>query len=460
MSLKKKRLPGRPLRISAAVKPYFETLGVALLLLLLGACSQLPIPEWLATPAAPTGNVVSTATLPAPRPTGDDLSTPGQGPTSTSLPGPTTLRIWVPPQFLPGPDTAAGRLLQERLDEFTQRRLGVRIEVRPKAARGPGGLLDSLVTANAAASLALPDLVLLPRSEMETAALKGLLYPLNNLTSSLDEADWYPYSQQLAHLQDTSFGLPFAGDGLVLLYRPGEVDVALSDWEAVLSLDQPLVFPAADEQALFTLAQYLATGAPLQDGEGRPVLDAGALAEVLTFYQAAEAAEIMPFWLTQFSTDDQAWEAYHENRANLVVTWTARYLTQVPGDTAAAPIPAPGGTPFTLANGWVWALSSPQVERHSLSVELAEFLTQADFLARWTAAAGVLPPRASALAGWSNPALRSLVEGIVESARLIPPTDSLAVLSPLLHKATIDVLKEQADPLTAAQEAAESLANP
>jgi ABC-type glycerol-3-phosphate transport system substrate-binding protein len=184
------------------------------------------------------------------------------------------------------------------------------------------------------------------------------------------------------------------------------------------------------------------------------------LGQVLAFYQSAEGAEIMPFWLTQFATDDQAWGAYQENRANLVITWITRYLSQLPGDTSAAPIPVPSGNPFTLANGWVWALSTSQGERQLLSIELAEFLIQEDFLAEWTAAAGFLPPRASALNRWSNPALRDLVGSIVQNAQVLPPTDVLAALSPILHKATIEVLKEQADPAAAAQEAGESLPNP
>lgn len=442
------------------------SLALALSLLILAGCAEIPLPEWLGTLVPPVATTETTPASPGtPAPTGDLNPTPAGGETLTSPTPPptggvTTLRLWVPPQFFPGDDNRANILLQDRLDEFTQRRTGVRIEVRAKAVSGPGGLLDSLTAANAAATLALPDLILLPRPELETAALKGLLYPLDGLTNSLEESDWYPFAQQLAHLQDTTFGLPFAGDSLVLLYRPAEIEVPLDDWEAVLGLEQPLVFPAADEGALFTLAQYLATGAPIQDEEGRPVLDTNALAEVLSFYQAAETAEIMPFWLTQFSTDEQAWEAYQENRANLVVTWITRYLSELPGDTAAAPIPVPPGDPFTLANGWVWAISSPEVERHPLSVELAEFLTQDEFLSEWTASAGYLPPRASALAGWSNPVLRDLVSSIVQNAQVLPPTDVLAVLSPILHKATIEVLKEQANPGAAAQEAGESLPNP
>ena len=128
----------------------------------------------------------------------------------------------------------------------------------------------------------------------------------------------------------------------------------------------------------------------------------------------------MPFWLTQFTNDDQSWEAYTENQVDTIVTWINRYLSTLPGDTVAAPIITQSGTPFTLANGWVWALSNPQTERHALSVDLAEFLTDGEFLSEWSETAGVLPPRASALEGWSNIALRKLVTRVIETARLIP----------------------------------------
>jgi ABC-type glycerol-3-phosphate transport system substrate-binding protein len=423
--------------------------------LLLAGCAGIPASlEELFTTPSPTGPPTS-----SPTPEATPTSTPEVvGPPAT--PGPVVLRIWVPPQFDPEGGTPASELLKDRLQEFSQRRSGVRLEVRVKAGFGPGGLLDSLTTASAAAPLALPDLILLPRPEMETAALKGLLSPLTDLTTSLDEEDWYPYARQLAHLQNTLFGLPFSGDAFVLLYRPANVPAPPTDWETTLALNQPLVFPAADEQALHTLAQYLATGAAIQDGEGRPALDRAALLQVLTFFQNAEVAGVMPFWITQFSTDEQAWQAYTENRTHLLMTWISRYLSQLPGDTAAAPVPTPDGEPFTLASGWVWTLPAQKSEHHPLASELAEFLTTGDFLAEWTALAGYLPPRASALAGWPNPTLQGLVDEVVRSAQIIPPADVLTVLSPALNQATLEVLKEQANPETAAQEASDLQANP
>ena len=181
---------------------------------------------------------------------------------------------------------------------------------------------------------------------------------------------------------------------------------------------------------------------------------------MLSFFRDAEAAGVMPFWLTQFTDDGQSWEAYTENQVNSVVTWINRYLSTLPGDTAAAPIITQTGTPLTLADGWVWALSNPQTERHALSVDLAEYLTDGEFLSEWSQAAGYLPPRQSALEGWTNVALRELVERIILSAQIIPPNDVMAAIGPALSQATIDVLKQQSSPVSAANDAIASLESP
>ncbi len=391
------------------------------------------------------------------------LPTSTTQPTSESTqpaPGPTVLRIWLPPQFDPASDTPAGELLQDRLDQYTAQRPDVRVETRIKASSGTGGLLDSLSTASAAAPLVVPDLILLPRESLEIAALKGLLYPYEGLTATLDDNDWYPFAQELGKIQTITFGLPFAGNALVSLYRPAEIENPPSSWLSALEAGHPLAFPAAEAEAYFPLAEYLSTGARFQDTEGRPVLESDGLTAMLTFFQEAEAAGVMPFWLTQFAGDEQSWQAYTENQIDIVVTWMNRYLSTLPGDSSAAPIVTQEGTPFTLATGWVWALPNPQTERQALSVDLAEFLTEGSFLSAWSETAGYLPPRASALEGWSNVALRGLVEDIARSAQITPPNDVMAVIGPALQQATVDILKQQSTPVLAANDAIESLENP
>jgi ABC-type glycerol-3-phosphate transport system substrate-binding protein len=416
----------------------------SLVLILLAGCAGLGQPGLATTPT------------PAPRQTPTPNATPAVSPT----PGPVTLRLWLPPQFDPAAETPAGQLLRARLETFTTRRPDVRLEVRIKAPDGPGGLLDALTNTTAAAPLALPDLVALPRPILEAAALKGLLHPADEFTAALDGPDWYDYARELARLQNSTFGLPFAGDALLMVYRTTVLSQPPGDLASALQLPGPLAFPAADPQALFTLALYQAAGGIIQDEQGRPALDPIILETVLNFYRQAEESELLPYWLTQYASDDQAWEAFENSQADMAITWASRYLTDLPADTSGTPIPTPGGAPFTLASGWVWALASQTPDHQRLSIELAEFLTESSFMAEWTSALGLLPTRLSALDTWQSPSLRAMAQQIVPEAHPYPSADLLTSLAPVLQKATIDVLKQQSQPLTAAQEAAGSLVAP
>jgi multiple sugar transport system substrate-binding protein len=375
-------------------------------------------------------------------------------PGTTTPAGPLTLLLWAPPQFDPASGTPAGKLLQKRLEEFVQRRPEVQIEVRVKSLDGAGGLFESLVAATAAAQRTIPDLVALPHPLAQTAAVKGLLHPMNGLTNTLDDPDWYGYARQLASLQNSIFGLPFAGDALVQVYRTAEGAQPMTDWQRALAAKSPLAFAAADPQALFTLALYQAVGGQVSNDQGQPVLEVEPLVNVLDFYKSAEQVNTMPYWLTQFQTDDPVWEAFRENRAGAMVTWLSRYYQEGLADTDIAQLPTPDGKPFTLASGWVWALASPDPYRRQLAVQLAEFLTESSFLGPWSEAAGVLPTRSSALSVWGKTSDVEKLAPIAASARIYPPAEAINSLGQAVEEAVVQVLKRQAEPVVAAQDAA------
>ncbi len=301
----------------------------------------------------------------------------------------------------------------------------------------------------------------LPRNLMETAALKGLLLPLDNLTKAVDDPDWYAYAASLARLQKNIYGLPFAGDALVQVYHPTMVEKPPATFQAVLETGQPLVFPAAGDQPYLTLALYSAGGGAVTMSRVAHTLSSLELTQVLTFYLSAEKAGVMPqALLTQLQDDDQVWEAFMGNQAGLAVTWSSRFLGAHAEDIALAPIPTPDGRPFTLATGWVWALAGRDEEKRKLTVELAEFLTDPHFLAAWTQAAGYLPTRPSSVVSGSDAQLQKTIAKIAVSAQLLPPTDVLSSLDNPLQQAIMAVLKGQSDPALAAQTAASSLTGP
>jgi len=413
---------------------------------LLAGCANLPpllvTPESsLTSPAAPTLMPVTAS------------------PTQTAAADePRLLRIWLPPQFDPAAENDAAQLFQARLDEFLNRRPGLQIEVRVKPDGGTGGLLDALQVTDAAAPQLMPDLVALSRTDLEAAALEGLLHPLDGLTLALDDPDWYPYAHQMAQIQNTIFGLPFAGDALVLV---GYTDALPSSWDELG--EATFIFHAASPRAYFSLALYLSAGGSLINEQGRPMLDSAVMEEVLAFYaKAVENENLSPGVLT-YQSEAEVWQAFKEQRANLVATWTSLYMVDGSLSQQLTVLPALRSTSdqaaetsvssITLARGYAWALAGSDLEQQALAVELAEYLSASDFLAEWTEAARVLPTRPTALSAWEDARLRSELGQVAETAQLIPANDIQVTIGPLFEQAVAAVLAGEMTPAEAAVEA-------
>ncbi|HLY28330.1 MAG TPA: hypothetical protein VKQ72_18425, partial [Aggregatilineales bacterium] len=75
-----------------------------------------------------------------------------------------TIRIWWPSEVYPEAGSSAATILQSQLDSYRQNS-GQNIEVRVKPSDGVGGIFQTLRSGNVAAPAAMPDLVLLQRSD-------------------------------------------------------------------------------------------------------------------------------------------------------------------------------------------------------------------------------------------------------------------------------------------------------
>jgi len=173
---------------------------------------------------------LASLTTPTPIPTKRATATPAAIATST-LPveqSSPILRVWLPSQFDPSAESPTAKLLSQRLTDFESEHPGLKLEIRLKKAEADGDILNDLSVTSAAAPGALPDLILLSRSDLESAALKGLLHPIDGLSTSLEDPNWYDYAQQLGHIQNTGYGLPFMGDAMVLVLSTKDIGVMLN----------------------------------------------------------------------------------------------------------------------------------------------------------------------------------------------------------------------------------------
>lgn len=379
--------------------------------------------------------LLASLTPPSPLPTQTAPATPTTPllPTETALaePGIPSLRVWLPAQFNPTADNPAADLMAQRLREFESQHSDLKIEVRIKQAEAEGDILNALSVTSAAAPGTLPDLVLLSRSDLELAAVLGLLHPIDGLSTSLDDPNWYGYAQQLAHIQNTGYGVPFMGDALVLVYYPELGQIAT--WEDVLASEGDIVFPAGNSQALVGLSLYASAGGEILDAQGLPTLDQEVLTRVLTLVQEGVSKEIFPASLANITTEAQTLQIYRSASANKAIVW---YLSYRPSeDGAVIPLPGLNEMSFSYATGWIWALAGANPENQQLAVELAEFLVTEDFIADWTRATGYLPTRPSTVEEGDR-----AMTAILESAQPIPSNDVLAVLGPLMQEALTRVL--------------------
>ena len=406
-------------------------------LILLAGCSSLPSfdSDWI--------NRILYTPTPAPVRTATSTIRSTQAPPVTGQPEPAVaepriLRIWLPPQFNPNTGTDSAALLKQRLTNFEAEHPGLEIDVRIKAEEGEADLLNSLAITSMAAPNALPDLVALPRHALEAATQKGLVRPLDGLSTEFQNSDWYPYARELAKIDGKAYGLPFAGDALVIIYRPELVWI--KTWDDILLSESQLVFAGADPQAQVGLSLYVSAGGELVDAQGNPTLDQEVLARVLEIFSKGRAAALFPDASTNISTDEQVLQEYRARRAEMAIVHISNYRD--PQDGLVQPLMGVDEPHLTFATSWMWVLTGQNADNQQLSTELAEFLTADDFLALWINETGYLPTRPSTL----NNEGETSIPAVIEAARPIPSTDVLLALGPLMQEALVRVLNgEQPD---------------
>ncbi|HSK88268.1 MAG TPA: extracellular solute-binding protein [Anaerolineales bacterium] len=380
---------------------------------------------------------LASLTPPTPVPTIESTPAPTKAATATAPAAPEEplLRVWLPPQFDLAAENEPANLLRQRLEEFETAHPGLEIEVRIKASEGENSIVNVLSLTSSAAPGTLPDLIVLSRSDLEAAAMRGLLHPIDGLSTSLEDPNWYGYAQQLGRIQNTGYGLPFAGNALVLAYY-SELGTIVN-WDDVLASRGRLVFPAGNLQGLVGLSLYASAGGEILDAQGLPTLEEEALTRTLALVQEGVSKNVFPASLANVATEAQALQIYRTESANKAVIWILDY--EASSDGEVAPLPGVEEVPFSYATGWLWALAGANPENQQLAVELAEHLVAEEFIGEWTRAANYLPTRPTTL-GENDRTMAA----VIESAHPIPSNEVLTVLGPLMQEALTRVLNGEA----------------
>ena len=428
---------------------FFLMISIALV-----ACrSGTPIPT---SPESPAGGTVTPTATVGP----ETLPTPSPGVVFPT--GSITLTIWTTESFAPSDADNGGRLLQDQLQAFERGHPDVSVEVIPKRATGPGGIMDYLHLAPQVAPAVLPDLTVLSSQMLQQAAADGNLHPFDDLLAPEIVDDLFPVADALGRVDGQLVGVPFLLEFEHIVYNTAVLTgTAPTTWEAVLESDGPYIFPVAaefspadtDAPVDSTLIHYLAAGGSLFDEEGYPHLEIDPLTETFRFYQQGDADHVIPAAIMQTNSLEESWVAYSSGNALVAHVNSTLYLQHRNEvlNTKAAAVPGPEGVGPPLAAGWHWALITPELPRQQLAADLLSWLLSGENLGRWTFAGRWIPATEGALAAW--PADDKYVRFAGEQLRsaIARPDDRFyQIVTPSLGQAVRDVLLGNSTPATAA----------
>lgn len=398
-----------------------------LLATLVGCSSLAPI---LSTPT-PVLTAEATAT-PQPAPT-------QAAPTQTMS---QKLVVWLPPQFDPSAETISAGLLNQRLKSFETDHPGLRVEVRIKG--GNTGIVDYISVTNSAAPESMPDLIALSYDQMQVAASRGFLHPLDGLTDILQDPDWYVFARELSSVQNAAYGIPFAADALMVVYRPSLFELPPSDWDSIVTSGAGMVFPASGPNQYFSLALYLSINGQLTDEQGIFKLDEVALIRVLTFFQNAYETGAFPAAIRDLQTDAQTLNNYRNGETSTAVVWASSDIGVNSGAYTA--LLGLDDVPHSVGNGWVWALGGSNAENQPLAAELASYLVESEYMSEWTYASSFLPTRPLALEGWGDAPVKEAMDNVLLSAHPAPSPEAVAFFGPIMQAALVRIFNgEQAE---------------
>ena len=384
------------------------------------------------------------------------LPTPTSAPvdivTATPRPDPTQtaptqaasqkLIVWLPPQFDPSAETESMGLLNQRLKAFEVEHPGLNIEVRIKG--GGTDIVNFLSVTNNAAPASMPDLIALSYDQMQDAASRGYLHPLDGLTNILQDPDWYVFARELSSVQNAAYGIPFAADALMTIYRPALFEAPPSTWDSIIESGALLAFAASDPGQYLSLSLYLSVGGQLADAQGVFTLNENALVSVLSLYQSAYESEAFPLTIKEFQTDARSLNSYRSGESSVAVVWASSDIRSNSGAYDA--LLGLDDVPYSIGDGWVWALAGSNTESQLVAVELASYLTESEYMSEWTYISGYLPTRPLSLAGWEDDAVKGSMDDVLLSAHPSPAPDLVASFGSIMQGALIRIFNgEQAE---------------
>ncbi len=412
--------PKSPSQARIRIRWPLVALLLALAMLAVSSCTTPP-------PATPQASRPVTATRP-PQPTSPPAA-------ATAAPDEPLSLVWWTPEFLsPQAPQPGGALLAEQLAAFSEAQGGkVNVQAVRKARYGKGGLLDTLRTAAPIAPATLPDIVALDVAEVEKAVEAGLLQPLDSLLNAGVTEKLYPFATEAGRFGESLYAVQYLADAGHTAFLPAQVPQAPDTWAKLIEAGVPYLFPMAQPQAgspqgsggpsveglsQAVLAQYLSAGATL-GADRKLMLEPQPLLKLLTFYQDASKAGVLPPAALELADGEAVWNVFSQGQTPQAYVSARRYKT---GGVEAGYAAAPGeaGPTTGVTSGWALAIVTPDPKRQQAAAELIAWLLKPENAGEWAARAGWLPTSPDALKTQGSDPYWGFVDAELAKSRSAP----------------------------------------
>jgi ABC-type glycerol-3-phosphate transport system substrate-binding protein len=418
------------------------------LVLLLAACAPQSAQP---TEVAVTEETIVTPPAPAITPTGIAVSTVE----ATAL-VPVTLNVWWPEPLAPIDNQDAADMLSEQISAFQAANDDVAVDFRLKKAQDVGGIMATLKAANLVAPGALPDLTLLRRSDMLSAAQAGLIMPMDERVPAAILDNLPPMVGALGRVNDRLYGLPYNVEVQHIATQPGVY--APDEWSFADILTQKIayVFPAGRANTLSDvfLAQYRDA---TNTREGSTIsVEADQLEALFSFYQTAVAERLIdPIVLEYILPEDYRGGLARGDIPAGVVTSTLYLKMAADPDGEAldfAALPTASGQPATVVDGWMWVLTSADAEQQAAAMRFLTWMVDTDRQGRYNQAISMLPSQRSALRQWEDPDYAAFIDMLLSNATLPLAESTGGVTARVIQSALASVISGQRTAEEAAQD--------
>lgn len=421
--------------------PVTTTLSVLLVVLAVatGCSTSGSAPLVNSAPDTPLPSLVSARNVAVGQPAAQTT------PVVEATPQKTLVTVWWPDELYPDTNTAAAAIFNDQLDLFRVTYPSYEIELRRKRTSGLGGILATLRTAAPVAPGALPDLTLIRRSDVITAAREGLIVPIGDwIPADLTGTNLIAGTLALGEVDGTLYGIPYALTIQHTVYRPTVFSDPPLSFDAVIAAGTPYLFNAGESPVSWTvLLQYFGAGGRLFDDSGGATLNLDALMAVLEYYARGVRGGVFTVRLLDYSTLNDYWNAFVNGEAHIASVSSRTFLGMKSSvqNIAYAPIPSLDGSSLTVLDGWLWVVTTQNPDRQQRALAFLAWMMRVGQHGAFTEALGMVPSQTRALRLWDDRAYAEFAETLITTAFVFPEERRNNAAAAALQEAVADVLR-------------------